>query len=160
MKNEVTDKDMGFNDLVKVFDEMDGTVSVEVGVPEAAEEYEDGTNHVVVASANEYGAEIDHPDGHTIVIPERSFLRSTMDEKRSRFTRLLTKFMGEVIDGDMSVRDALEGLGLDAAAQVDRKIVQLDDPPNAKSTIERKESSNPLIDSGHLRQSIIHRVKE
>lgn len=80
MKNEVTDRDMGFDDLMKAFDDLEGEISVEVGVPEDSGQYEDGANQVLVASANEFG---------TDTIPERSYLRSTMDEKRALHTTVV-----------------------------------------------------------------------
>lgn len=159
MTNEVEDIDHGFDAMMDMLEELDGENYVEVGVPEGSGQYDDGANQVTVATANEFGATIEHPNGATITIPERSFIRSTMDDKDRRFTALLSKFIGEIIDGDMTPDDAMEGLGLDAVAQVKRKIDDLKEPPNAESTIRQKRgSSNPLVDTGNLKQSITHRV--
>lgn len=187
MKSKLTDKDMGYDDMMSAFDEMDGSIVVEVGVPADAGQYEEGANLVMVASVHEYGAQIQHPGGtpyvyrdngqvqfvskdhpepdgvtdpHTIDIPQRSFLRSTMDEKREHFGDMLAKFVGEVLDGKKSPRQALDSLGQEAVKQVRRKITQLDNPPNAPSTARQKGSSNPLVDDGQLKNSIIHRVRQ
>lgn len=152
LKSKVVDRDLGYMDLMKALDELDGTVVVEVGVPRNAKNYEDGANQVLIASVNEFGSE-------KAGVPERSFLRSTMDEQRDNFTKQITKLLGQVVDGRTTVRQALDRLGLTAVARVQRKIVQLDDPPNAEATIKKKKSSNPLVDTGQLRQSIVHRVR-
>ena len=60
-----------------------------------------------------------------------------------------------------SATEILYGLGLGekVVADVQRKIVALKDPPNAPSTIAKKGSANPLIDTGRLRQSIDFEVR-
>lgn len=151
MKNSITDKDYGFKELLEVFDEMEEGVVVEVGVPATAEEYEDGTNLALVASVNEFGSD----DGR---IPERSYLRSTMDENEGHFSKLFEKVLVRVVQGKLTPEQALDVIGMDAASKVRRKIDNLKDPPNAEATIKMKSSSNPLVDTGQLKQSIIHRV--
>lgn len=165
-KSKIIDRDLGYKDIMKRLRGLDGEHVVEVGVPadKGAEKktatkivngkkkkVTTGVPLIVVASANEFG---------TDTIPERSYLRSTMDEKASEYNQLMADMVWEVLDGVLTMDQALDKLGLQAVADVQRKIVQLDDPPNAKATIERKKSSNPLIDTGQLRQSIIHRVNK
>ena len=152
-KSKIIDRDLGYKDIMKRLKGLDGEHIVEVGVPATAGQYEDGANQVLVASVNEFGSS----DGR---IPERSFLRSTVDENTTKYADLLSRLIGEAVDGRLTIEQALDRLGLKAVADVQRKIVQLDDPPNAEATIERKRSSNPLIDTGQLRQSIIHRVNK
>lgn len=160
MKSEIIDRDLGFTDLLDAFDEMEEGVVVEVGVPAdkgafvyRAEGGVGGAPLILVASANEFGTS----DGR---VPERSFLRSTVDEERDRFTEILTRGIGQVIDGKKTPQEVLDKLGLDAVARVQRKIDNLKEPPNAASTIRKKKSSNPLVDTGQLKQSIIHRVRK
>ncbi len=152
MKSSVTDRDFGFKDLLKALDDMDGEISVLVGVPGTAGEYKDGANQVLVASVNEFGSD----DGR---IPERSFLRSTVDEKSQEYSALLGKLVGRVVDGKITPNQALDRLGLTVERDVKRKIVEIKDPPNAASTIRMKKSSNPLIDTGQLRQSITYEIR-
>jgi len=46
-------------------------------------------------------------------------------------------------------------LGEKAVADVKNKIDAISEPPNAQSTIDKKRgSTNPLVDSGLLRQSV------
>lgn len=152
MKSSVTDRDFGFKDLLSALDDMDGEISVLVGVPGTAEEYKDGANQVLVASVNEFGSD----DGR---IPERSFLRSTVDEKSNDYAALLAKLVGQVVDGKITPTQALDRLGLTVERDVKRKIVEIKEPPNAASTIRMKKSSNPLVDTGQLRQSITYEIR-
>lgn len=98
------------------------------------------------AAANELG---------TDTIPERSFLRSTADKNQAEYLDALEDVAGVIVDkGREAGKDALGRLGLRAVRDVQRAIVDLKDPPNAPSTIAAKGSSNPLVDTGRMRQSI------
>ncbi len=101
------------------------------------------------AAANEFGV-----PGR---IPQRSFLRSTAREQASKWAGLMQTAAGEVLDGG-SVQAAFGRVGLVAVGDVRRKIVQLKVPPNAPSTVRRKGSNNPLVDTGRMGQSIDYRV--
>lgn len=187
MTSKVTDRDFGFKDLLGALDDLKGEISVLVGVPGTADEYKDGANQVMIASVHEFGADIKHPGGtpyvlndvgqarfvkkghadpagvtkaHIISIPERSFLRSTVDEKSNDYAALLAKLVGQVVDGKITPTQALDRLGLTVERDVKRKIVEIKEPPNAASTIRMKKSSNPLIDTGQLRQSITYEIRK
>ena len=60
----------------------------------------------------------------------------------------------KVLSGEMTMQTLLEQMGNLAEGHVKQEITDLDTPPNAQSTIDRKGSSSPLIDTGALRQSI------
>ncbi|MFU8806541.1 MAG: hypothetical protein ACNA8W_22210 [Bradymonadaceae bacterium] len=160
MKSGITDKDIGFQDLLDVFDEMEDGVVVEVGVPAdkgafvyKAEDGVGGAPLILIASVNEFGSD----DGR---IPERSYLRSTIDENRDHFGEFLGKGLVKVMDGKWTPDQVMDALGMEAVNKVQRKIDNLKEPPNAEATIKRKGSSNPLVDTGQLKQSIIHRVRK
>ena len=53
---------------------------------------------------------------------------------------------------------ALNLVGLVAVGKVQQYMTELKSPPNAKSTIRAKGSSNPLIDTGALRQSVTYSI--
>lgn len=141
----VTDTDMGFDALLAMLAEADQT-DVRVGVrQDKGSQIPDGSRLTLaeIAAVNEFGS----MDGR---IPERSFLRSTVDQNADAYEKQLTRdLMGS---GD--VPGAFTRLGLQAVADVQRTMVELDDPPNAPATIARKGADNPLIDTGRLRQSI------
>ena len=52
----------------------------------------------------------------------------------------------------------LERVGLLTAARIQQEITDLRQPPNSPATIAAKGSSNPLIDTGKLRQSVSYEV--
>jgi len=91
-------------------------------------------------------------------VPERSFLRSTVDGNEERYKKFLQRAGVQMLDGEDPV-DALDRVGMVVAADVKRAIVELDDPPNAPATIAMKGSANPLIDSGRMVNSISHEVR-
>lgn len=55
---------------------------------------------------------------------------------------------------------ALEIIGQIAVGKVQVYITELQDPPNAPSTIAQKGSSNPLIDTGAMRQSVTYSIMQ
>jgi hypothetical protein len=56
------------------------------------------------------------------------------------------------------IDNALEIIGQIAVGKVQQYMTDLQDPPNAPSTIAKKGSSNPLIDTGALRQSVTYSI--
>lgn len=145
----VTDRDFGYRKIMRNLRKLGrANPAVFVGVRSAA-----GAELVLIAAVNEFGS----ADGH---VPERSFLRSTIDENREKYLALLTKATGKAIDkGKSAMRTELGKVGALVASEVQKKIRDLKDPPNAPSTIAKKGSSNPLIDRGRLRQSIDFEVR-
>jgi len=150
-RNEVVDRDLGYSDLLAGIGKLSAEPAVFVGVREGAGDV-DGTPLTLIAAANEFGTN----DGH---VPERSYLRSTIDEKRKQYQAALTKIITDAIDGRALPVRGLQRLGARAVADVQRKITALKDPPNAPSTVKKKGSDNPLIDTGRLRQSIDYDVR-
>lgn len=67
--------------------------------------------------------------------------------------------MQAFLHGDHSFYKELERVGLWAQGSIQQRISDGIPPPNAESTIRRKGSSTPLIDTGQLRTSIKYRVK-
>lgn len=53
---------------------------------------------------------------------------------------------------------ALNMIGNIAVGKVKQYMTELQDPPNAPSTVKKKGSSNPLINNGHLRQSVTYSI--
>lgn len=124
---------------------------VRVGVQSSEPPRDDGTSMALVAAANEFGT----ADGH---IPERSFLRSTVDENRANYNRIIRRLKDDILSGRRKIWESLSLLGQKVQTDVQRKIASNVPPPNAPSTIARKGSSRTLIDTGALRQSIRYEV--
>jgi len=117
----------------------------------------DDSFYAMIAAVHEFGITIRKERG-SIVIPERSFLRSTFDEKNGEWAKFVKKQLPKLLDGQMNARTICERLGAKMVGDIQRKLTQLDDPPNAPSTIAQKGSSNPLIDKGGLRMRITYKV--
>lgn len=101
---------------------------------------------------NEFGARAGK-NGNT-VIPERSFIRSTYNKNVKKVTRRFTQIAKSISNGSYNVDRKLKLIGLEQEAAVKQTIVDLRSPPNAPSTIKAKGSSNPLIDTGEMRNKI------
>lgn len=145
-RSRVIDRDLGFRAVVKRIGDLTSDPFVVIGI-----RAEEGSELVTYAAANEFG---------TDTIPERSYLRSTIDENRDRYFSEAGKAIRDHVNGRRGIRQGMGRLGLRVVADVQRKITALREPPNAPSTIAQKGSDNPLIDTGRLRQSIDFEVRE
>jgi HK97 gp10 family phage protein len=106
-------------------------------------------DQVAIASYNEFG---------TSRIPERPFFRGAMAENKGSYQTLMRNDAKRIVTGEQTMRRTLDRLGLKAQGDVQQSIVDLKSPPNAPSTIKAKGSSNPLINTGALRQSVSFKV--
>ena len=124
-----------------------GVSGVKVGFFSTAK-YEDGTPVAAVAAWNEFGTE---------TIPERPFFRNALAESERSVGRVLqagldTKKM--VVDEQLAGR-----VGAHVQGQIQESITALKEPPNAPSTVRAKGSSDPLMDTGTLRNSVSWEVE-
>lgn len=94
----------------------------------------------------------------SVVIPERSFLRSTFDEKNREWQDFARSMVSDVLYGRMSVDEFYNRWGAVVVGDVQQKITSIRNPANAPLTIANKGSSNPLIDTGEMRQGITYKV--
>ena len=125
---------------------------VKVGIPSTAKE-SDGGSTALIAAVHEYGA----PDKG---IDERAFLRTGLQKNLGRYKALNEQNLKKVINGGMSVDDALGRLGLMASSDVKDHIRDGSFAPLDPKTIKRKGSSKPLIDTGQMRQSITFEIEK
>lgn len=114
--------------------------------------YPDGTPVAAVAAWNEFG---------TSRIPERPFFRNAIVGADKELMPVLKK---GIDPRDMALDHITAAkLGLVMQARVQRSITDLSSPPNAPSTTAPrplgKGSSNPLIDTGFMRQSTTYKVE-
>jgi hypothetical protein len=150
----VTDTDKGWKDLMRRLFKDGGNVAIEVGVfgPNADKPHEGaGAQRLTVLQVgifNEFG----------LGVPERSFIRSYFDENAARLQKAAAKLMVSVIDGKRTRAQALDVLGTLMVGEIQKRIAAGIAPPNAPSTVARKGSSTPLINSGQLRASVAYRV--
>lgn len=131
-----------------------------VGWLESAK-YGDGIPVAGVAATQEYG---------TDTIPPRSFIRTTMADKKDQWLKLLEQGAKAILAGRETADSVMEKLGLLAAGQVKTAISEVTEPPLKEKTIEnrqRKRSDRntvgsldkPLIDTGVMIATITHEVQ-
>lgn len=123
-------------------------VAVTVGVHASAGKHkgDEGLTVAQVYGFNEFGTE------H---IPERPTLRPTMRIQRQKYVGIMSVIALKALTVQgYDVRVQMGKLGEVAQNDVRKAIRDLDSPPNAESTIKAKGSSNPLIDTGQMINSI------
>ena len=172
----VLDIDLGWKNLLK---ELRGLSKKEIKAGIQGGKTKDGTADLVtVATVQEFGAMIfQHPKvkkdgsfanngrfakkskanfssthrsmGRLIIIPERSFIRATFDEKSDEIGERAEAAVTAIING--ADGQYIEG-------EIKRKIGSGPFTPNSPATIRKKKSSKPLIDTGHMRQSVRYEI--
>ncbi len=98
-----------------------------------------------IATVQEFGAVINGTAFGDIVIPERSFIRSTIDETKEELAQLSERLWKLVIDGKITKFEALSRVGIFLQAKIRNKITTIKSPQNAPATIAMKGFDNPLI---------------
>lgn len=88
--------------------------------------------------------------------PARPAFRMAFDKNRVNIELLKRKLISKVFLGNVTAKQALGLMGEFLTNETKRSITDLRTPPNAPSTVARKGSSNPLIDTGQLRASVTH----
>jgi hypothetical protein len=105
------------------------------------------------AMVNEYGAP-------SKGIPERPFIRGAFDRYGDDIANFAEKLIYKYIDGKIGYRTCMNLIGDYAKQKVQRYMTDLKSPPNSPNTIKQKGSSNPLIDTAQLLQSISFELVE
>lgn len=116
-----------------------------------------GKNVLAVATPNG-GIKVMFILKESVNIPERSFIRSTFDEKNDEWMDFLQDQIERVCNLEINARDVFERLGSRIAADIQKKMVDIRTPKNAALTIANKGSSNPLIDTGELKRHVTWKV--
>ena len=109
----------------------------------------EGLTVAQIASIHEFG----------VGVPERSFIRGTVDARAKEISRMAKRLAAQVLDGRKTTAAALDLLGAYVHGQIIRRINKRIPPPLAASTIRRKGSSTPLVDKGQLKGSIAWEVR-
>lgn len=123
---------------------------VRVGFQRGEVTEEDGTDICDVAAWNELG---------TINMPSRPFLRKSVDENETKIDNFLQSKQSDFVRG-VSAEQILKEIGIFQKDLIQEKITEGSFVPNVESTIRKKGSSRPLIDSGRMRQSVNYVVRK
>lgn len=137
-----------------------GRHTVKVGLPKGVMDYPDGTKVAMVGLWNEFGTH--HSWG---TIPERSWMRSSIRDNRSKYMRLNRHHLLQIQRDAMRWKTALGRLGELASKDMVKQIENFTTPANAPSTIAAKARKStgsghpgPLEDTGHMKQVVTYEV--
>lgn len=129
--------------LKKMLNEL-SQKKVRIGFQKGKATEDDGTDVCDVAAWNELGTE------HS---PSRPFLRKSVDENEAKINSFLQSQRRALINGTPA-EQILKEIGIFQKDLIQEKITEGSYEPNAPSTVKRKGSSKPLIDTGRMRQSV------
>jgi len=145
-----------FSKLEKLLKNLDSDLSVDIGVFATAKA-PDGMQVAEYGAYNEFGS-LSVPNRP----PKRSFIRMPLETKQADVAGYVEKkAKGHIEQGD--IKAIFEDIGIAGESKIQEAFDTRGFgswPADADSTVERKGSGAPLIDTGLLRKSITHRVKE
>ena len=110
---------------------------------------ENGVDMCDIAMWNELGT------SHS---PARPFMRQTVDNHESEINALLKQARQSLLGG-YGGEQVLKEIGLKVKDMMQNEIINGGFVPNAASTIRKKGSDRPLIDTGRMRQSVNYEIK-
>lgn len=131
--------------ILKFLEMEHGEITVGIHGAEGGAPHEGGESIAAIGEAHEFGAGV----------PQRSFLRAWFDERQSEIEKTIQAQLELSLQRGKSLDWALERVAVWAQADIQKRIAAGIDPPNAPSTIQRKGSSKPLIDTGVLKAAIL-----
>jgi len=130
-----------------------GESKVYVGIPSSENARQGATNNATIAAVHELSAP-------SRGIPARPFLIPTMRNNAEKYTTLMAQGFRNALQDRTKASEVYEKIGLVASNDVKDYIVSGQFVPLKESTIDRKGSSKPLIDTGELRNSISYEVRK
>lgn len=93
-------------------------------------------------------------------MPSRPFMRKSIDNNKDAMADYMRELAAGVMDGSVTAQNALKEIGLKQKDFMQLEIDNGNFAPNAASTIRKKGSSHPLVDSGTMRVSINYVIEK
>lgn len=134
--------------LAEIAHKIGPAARLRVGFLEGAT-YPDGKPVGMIAAIQDFGA----PGAG---IPPRPFFRNMIAAKSPEWPAAIAGLLKQT---DYDVARALKLAGEGIAGQLRQSIIDTNTPPLAESTIRRKGFSKPLVDTGHMLNSVDYEVK-
>lgn len=129
--------------LAEISQNVTKAATVKVGFMAGAT-YSNGTPVAMIAAIQEFGAP-------RAGIPPRPFFRNMIAAKSPEWPDAVANLL---VANNYDAAKTLGQAGEAIVGQLRQSIVDLTDPPLKPSTIRRKGFDKPLIDTGHLLQSV------
>jgi hypothetical protein len=120
---------------------VDQPATLKVGFLENAT-YPDGKKVALIAALNEFG---------TARAPPRPFFRNMIRAKSASWPAAIA---ANLVANNYDVARSLDDVGEAIKGQLQMSIRELTSPPLAASTIARKGFDKPLIETGHMLNSV------
>jgi hypothetical protein len=125
----------------------DNPASLRVGFFENAK-YPDGTPVAMIAAIQDFGAP-------SVGIPPRPFFRNMIAAKSGEWPAAIAESLRQE---DYDAARALALAGDAIAGQLRQSIIDTNTPPLAPATIRRKGFDKPLVETGHMLNSVSFEV--
>ena len=107
-----------------------------------------------IAMFNEIGVEEKN-------IPARPFLRYSFDLNKDHWAQMTMEGVWDVLRQDSTSPSRIQNrIGEAMQASIKKSIVDWKVPPNSAVTVKLKGFNDPLVDTGHMRDSIMFTVKK
>lgn len=135
--------------LREIGENISKAATLRVGFLEGAT-YPDGRSVAMVASIQEFGAP-------RAGIPPRPFFRNMIAAKSPEWPEAIGALL-KANNYDLAATYAKAGEAI--AGQLRQSIVDTNSPALAESTVRRKGFSKPLVDTGHMLNSVDYEVKK
>lgn len=114
--------------------------------------YDDGTLVSAVAAFHEFG---------TANMPQRSFIRATLEEEREAIQKVTAEAMNDLLVKGKPARQCAAKIARTIGGLVYRRLMRSAEwaEPLAESTVKAKGHDTPLYDEGRLRDDLMWRVR-
>lgn len=130
-----------------------GEPKVYIGIPASTNARQGASNNATIAAVHEMGAP-------SRGIPARPFLIPTIQNNADKYTNLMAQGFKNALQDKEKAAEVYEKIGLVASSDVKDYIASGQFVPLKQSTIDRKGSSKPLIDTSEMRNSISWEVRK
>lgn len=163
----VRDTDRGYRKVITNIGILDHNITVGVHADEGAAVHRDGGGMTIaeIAKAHEFGI----PEGAgptdqdpSAILPERSFIRSWVDQDGGEFLNEISHQCNAVAAGKKTAPVAAKQLAVRAEGQVKKRMIRGEITPKlSEATIAARidNSAIPLVDSGQLVASVQGRAE-
>lgn len=156
------------DELLKNLDMLQN-MKIQVGIMSEA-----GEDMLTIARVHEFGCTIEvtdkmrrylhgigihlKKDTKVINIPERSFIRAGFDDSSDKIESGTSAMIRHLLRGETDMDGFINFIGPYVTGLIEQYFRDLSTPPLHPVTIKRKKSSNPLEDTGHLRNTITYKI--
>ena len=142
----ITDKDKGWKKIKRELKKVHNS-SVVIGYVRGKSSHK----NILKATVNEYGSPRKK-------IPSRPFTRYTFSKFMGKVANFHGKLYGQILDGKETTYKALQKIGLFYRGLLQVSIRTGPWVKNAPSTLRRKSSTKPLIDTGDMLADVQFKV--